>query len=114
MVPVSAVSQLIMDETKERLHGVIRDVQALRSQLETTRMGCYETETKLKSFENHTLTLKQETDGMNRRTNILIDGIVDETRENWGKSEVKQMLLSNVGLAGTNIDTERAQRIGQC
>lgn len=123
--------QLIMEGTNKRLDGVIRDVQELKTSLEFTqdkleemRMGHKEIETKIKSFENNIMNSKQEMDEMftkldyienqYRRTNILIDGIADEKGETWSESEkkVRQMLSSNLGLDGTNIDIERAQRIG--
>lgn len=123
--------QLIMEGTNKRLDGVIRDVQELKTSLEFTqdkleemRMGHKEIETKIKSFENNIMNSKQEMDEMftkldyienhYRRTNILIDGIADEKGETWSESEkkVRQMLSSNLGLDGANIDIERAQRIG--
>lgn len=120
-----------MEGTNKRLDGVIRDVQELKTSLEFTqdkleemRMGHKEIETKIKSFENNIMNSKQEMDEMftkldyienhYRRTNILIDGIADEKGETWSESEkkVRQMLSSNLGLDGANIDIERAQRIG--
>lgn len=124
--------QLIMDGTNKRLDGVIRDVQEPKTSLEFTqetfeenKMGCTEIETKIKAFETTIMNSKQELDGMftkldyienqSRRTNILIDGIADEKGENWSDSEkkVRQMLSKDLGLDGTNMDIERAQRIGQ-
>lgn len=124
--------QLIMDGTNKRLDGVIRDVQELKTSLEFTqdkleemRMGHKDMETKIKSFENNIMGSKLEMDEMFakldyienqcRRTNILVDGIADEKGETWSDSEkkVRLMISSNLGLDGTSIDIERAQRIGQ-
>lgn len=124
--------QLIMDGTNKRLDGVIRDVQELKTSLEFTqskfeeeKMGCTEIESKIRAFETNITTSRQELDAMfkkleyienqSRRTNILIDGIGDEKGENWCESEkkVREMFSKNLSLDGTNMDIERAQRLGQ-
>lgn len=49
-----------------------------------------------------------------RRTNI-VDGISDEKDESWMKSEVKvrEILSSKLGLDDSEMEIERAHRIGQ-
>lgn len=110
---------------------VIRDVEELKTSLEFTqdkledmRMGHKQMKRKIKSFENNAMSFKlgvyerfaklDYSENQYRRTNILIDGIADEKGETWSDSEkkVRQILSSNLGQDGTNIDIERARRIG--
>lgn len=120
-----------MEETNKRLDCVIRDVEELKTSLEFTqdkledmRMGHKQMKRKIKSFENNAMSCKlgvyerfaklDYSENQYRRTNILIDGIADEKGETWSDSEkkVRQILSSNLGQDGTNIDIERARRIG--
>lgn len=120
-----------MEETNKRLDCVIRDVEELKTSLEFTqdkledmRMGHKQMKRKIKSFENNAMSFKlgvyerfaklDYSENQYRRTNILIDGIADEKGETWSDSEkkVRQILSSNLGQDGTNIDIERARRIG--
>ncbi|KAL7375471.1 hypothetical protein ABVT39_018103 [Epinephelus coioides] len=123
--------QLILEEINKRLDCVIRDVEEVKTSLEFTqdkledmRMGHKQMERKIKSFENNAMSCKlgvykrfaklDYSENQYRRINILIDGIPDEKRETWSDSEkkVQQMLSSNLGQDGTNIDIERTRRIG--
>lgn len=81
-----------MDDANKELDGVIRDVQELKTSLEFTQdkfdevnTELKEKEAKIKSIEQQIGNSKQESlftkldyiENQCRRTNVLIDGIVD-------------------------------------
>lgn len=124
--------QLVVDGTNKRLDGVIRDVQDIKTSLEFTQhkvdglmTGYKDVEIKIKQFEKDIVKSKEELDGFfvkldyvenqMKRTNIIVDGISDEKDESWMKSEVKvrDILSSKLGLDDSEMEIERAHRIGQ-
>lgn len=124
--------QVIIEGTNKRLDDVIRDVLGVKSSLEFTQDKIdmvmtvqKEMETKVKLLETDITKSREELDMMlskldyienqSRRNNLLVDGIAEERGENWDESErkVRDMLGSNMGLNGKDIEIERAHRVGQ-
>lgn len=98
--------QIVIDGTNKRLDDVIRDVQDVKSSLQFTdgfvtelQAGNKTAETRMKEIEKEIEKSNSEHEEMiskldfmenqSKRSNIIVDGIMDEKGETWETSEKK-------------------------